>query len=216
MLNFTVTDLYISPAKNTQQNDIIETHNKLREMAYGSKYPLEYDSKRAHRAQQWADWLAKRCESNGKHPGDYDERLCKKFLGSSCNAKCISNHHVNSKIICPHDGQNIATITTENTTENTTDYPKLAAETWYNEINELDYRDPNSCFMTLYRDGVFTAGNGNECGHFSQMMWKNAKKIGCGFSKCKLNNMTRDYIVCNYDTGNINNLEVISDNLPRL
>ena len=63
---------------------------------------------------------------------------------------------------------------------------------WYNEQSNYDYSS-NLC------------NYGSVCGHFTQMIWKNTKKIGCGQSTRKKGSMTTVYWVCQYDPpGNYN------------
>lgn len=48
-----------------------------------------------------------------------------------------------------------------------------------------------------------------DVGHYTQLVWKGAKKIGCGYSECNANK-TR-IVACNYDTGNITNNQSVID-----
>ncbi len=61
-----------------------------------------------------------------------------------------------------------------------------AVTTWINEWEYYDYKS-NTC-----RSGAV-------CGHFTQIVWKNTKKIGCGQSTRKKWIMTTLYWVCQYD-----------------
>lgn len=58
--------------------------------------------------------------------------------------------------------------------------PKEVVDAWGNEIEEYNYED-NSC------SGV--------CGHYTQVVWKTTKKVGCAKIECDGN----DIWVCNYD-----------------
>src|SRR5262249_3765964 len=61
-----------------------------------------------------------------------------------------------------------------------------AVEAWYKEVDKYNYSKPG--FVT----GI---------GHFTQMIWKDTKQIGCGVSKCYLG--TVRLWVCRYaPTGN--------------
>ena len=68
--------------------------------------------------------------------------------------------------------------------------PVAAATDWYNEVNAVR---GVAQFPELY----FNAG-----GHFTQMVWKGTKKMGCGISECSLphwGGVPGPYIVCEYD-----------------
>ena len=58
---------------------------------------------------------------------------------------------------------------------------KSAVDLWYNEVSEYDFNNPG------YKSGI---------GHFTQVVWKNSKKLGCGIG-CGSNNYC--YVVCNYN-----------------
>jgi uncharacterized protein YkwD len=51
---------------------------------------------------------------------------------------------------------------------------------WYDEIKDYNY-DFNTC------SGV--------CGHYTQVVWKNSKKLGCAMAKCA----NSEVWICNYD-----------------
>lgn len=51
---------------------------------------------------------------------------------------------------------------------------------WYDEIKDYDYKN-NSC------SGV--------CGHYTQVVWKKSKRVGCGMARCGKSEVW----VCNYD-----------------
>ncbi|KAL3228543.1 Protein PRY1 [Nakaseomyces bracarensis] len=57
-----------------------------------------------------------------------------------------------------------------------------AVEAWYNEIKDYDFSNP-----------VYQA----KTGHFTQMVWKDSKKVGCAFKTC--GGDLYNYIVCEYD-----------------
>jgi len=76
----------------------------------------------------------------------------------------------------------------------------------YGENLCMGYKDYDSCINDWYAEGTkydYAAGQfSHECGHFTQMVWLGAKKIGCGIANCPGNTYST-FIVCNYDTGNI-------------
>ncbi len=57
---------------------------------------------------------------------------------------------------------------------------KNSVEKWYSEESLYDYNNPG------YKQGI---------GHFTQLVWKNSKNLGCGVG-CKSNNYC--YVTCNY------------------
>ncbi len=58
--------------------------------------------------------------------------------------------------------------------------PIDVVKAWYNEIQNYNYQK-NSC------NGV--------CGHYTQLVWKTSLRVGCGISRCGLDEVW----VCNYD-----------------
>lgn len=61
-----------------------------------------------------------------------------------------------------------------------------AVDAWYNEIKYYDYNNP------VYQ---------SKAGHFTQMVWKNTKKMGCAYKTC--GGDLYNYIVCEYaEAGN--------------
>jgi glioma pathogenesis-related protein 2 len=61
-------------------------------------------------------------------------------------------------------------------------------QSWYDEVKSYNYSKP---------------GFSMETGHFTQVVWKNSKKLGCGKAKAKDGKV---FVVCNYDPpGNYQN-----------
>ena len=54
------------------------------------------------------------------------------------------------------------------------------SENWYSEINDYDFNNP---------------GFNDKVGHFTQLVWKGSKEIGCG-AAC--NNKNQCFVTCNY------------------
>ena len=62
-----------------------------------------------------------------------------------------------------------------------------ATDAWYNEVSKYDFENPG------YKEGI---------GHFSQLVWKDSKQIGCG-AACQDHTCT---VTCNYyPAGNYRN-----------
>ena len=58
---------------------------------------------------------------------------------------------------------------------------EYASNSWYNEVSQYDFNNPG-----------FSHGTG----HFTQLVWKNTKEIGCG-AAC--NSKNKCYVTCNYN-----------------
>jgi len=41
--------------------------------------------------------------------------------------------------------------------------------------------------------------NSNGCGHYTQVVWRNTLRVGCGYSTCQSQNFNFEVWVCNYD-----------------
>lgn len=69
------------------------------------------------------------------------------------------------------------------------DSAAAAIKDWYDENTLYDYAT-----------GDFSSGTG----HFTQVVWKGAKKVGCAIVTCDGQNGTPGkFLTCNYDTGNV-------------
>jgi hypothetical protein len=84
-------------------------------------------------------------------------------------------------------------------------YPTVndAINAWYSEHEHYSYKWPGFSYKT---------------GHFSQMIWKSSKKLGCAFVLCDGKNGTPGhYLVCEYSPhGNITNKGYFEENvLPK-
>lgn len=76
---------------------------------------------------------------------------------------------------------------------------KIFAEKWYNEIENYDFETGSKIRGMI--------------GHFTQMVWKDTKSVGCGLA---LTSNNRAYITCNYHpAGNIRG-RYISNVLPEV
>ncbi|PWW72626.1 PR-1-like protein [Tuber magnatum] len=67
--------------------------------------------------------------------------------------------------------------------------PSAAIQAWYDEEK-----------LYSYSSGGFSS----ETGHFTQMVWKSATKLGCAVKACNgANGTPGTFLTCNYDTGNV-------------
>ena len=46
-----------------------------------------------------------------------------------------------------------------------------------------------TCYTNLHSDG---------CGHYTQVVWRNSKELGCGVATCQNGSLTEDIWICNY------------------
>lgn len=81
-------------------------------------------------------------------------------------------------------------------------YPSVSAaiRAWYGEHKEYSYRHPGFSYQT---------------GHFTQLVWKSSRKLGCGYAACEGRNGTPGYfLVCEYSpAGNITNSQYFRKNV---
>lgn len=59
-------------------------------------------------------------------------------------------------------------------------YTTTGLEAWYNEVYEYDY----------YENFSLTSGPPSGSGHFTQVVWKDTERLGCGTKG--------NYVVCRY------------------
>ena len=63
----------------------------------------------------------------------------------------------------------------------------------------------------MYFNSRFTSGTG----HYTQMVWANTYKIGCGYTAYRKRNFVKKFIVCNYgDAGNLLNARMYQTGRP--
>jgi len=81
-----------------------------------------------------------------------------------------------------------------------------AVESWYVEKDYYNH-DDNSCSVDKNNTDTDTVNNlvFNTCGHYTQIVWKDTKYVGCGKAKYTAGDLKGGYvIVCKYKTqGNI-------------
>lgn len=73
-----------------------------------------------------------------------------------------------------------------------------AVDSWVSEKMCWDYGTINGtekCDTTCYKNLSSTG-----CGHYTQVVWRNTQRVGCGFAQCQAaGGFTDDLWVCNYD-----------------
>lgn len=75
--------------------------------------------------------------------------------------------------------------------------PEEAVAGWNAEVACWDYGTisrTESCDMQCAQ-GL----SSNGCGHYTQLIWRNTERVGCGYSMCEADGFTYEVWVCNYD-----------------
>ena len=138
---------------------------------------LKVDPVLQKRSQAWVDYLAQNESCTMRHPGTTGNLSeCGQYLNGSCQ-DVIS------------DGQNIAWRQSSQAIDMSGPSAfNWAVDGWYDECQGYkDYGwDKNP-------------GNNPETGHYTQLMWKNATRIGCGAANCGPNTIL---VNCNYGADN--------------
>merc|ERR1719401_1654494 len=80
-----------------------------------------------------------------------------------------------------------------------------AVTMWYEEVNDCATGDPES-----FTDGCARGKPGRAVGHFTAMIWKGAKELGCAFS----NSDGPTVIICRYKAGDQLDLSTPNMNKP--
>jgi pathogenesis-related protein 1 len=93
-------------------------------------------------------------------------------------------------------GENIATVGSKPVAP--TFSPEEAVDGWDAEVACWDYGTING---TERCDAACAAGlSSNGCGHYTQLVWRNTRRVGCGYSTCTTADGWAWAIwVCNYD-----------------
>lgn len=71
--------------------------------------------------------------------------------------------------------------------------PEDALDWWVSEINFYNY-DKNTC------------KDGEQCGHYTQVVWKETREVGCGVSTCFDSGKQTDVWVCRYNPAGNNGM----------
>ena len=147
-------------------------------------------------------------KENGLQSLEWDNKLAKRALewGDFLkeNENCVIRHPINSQkerdtYIPNGNGQNLySSFGFPNNTFN----PQIGIQKMYDECNL--YQRPE--------EGQSRPNNFLGVGHFTQLIWKDTKKVGCARIECNQNlrdnnnnivNGKGGMLVCNYDKGNI-------------
>lgn len=143
--------------------------------------PVELDPKLAALAKDWNIYLKHKNGCAIRHPIDSEEEK-QKYIPNNIGQNLYVSHGHNP------DGTRAGS-------------PEDAVGQWYSECQMYDPQAMNS-------DGIPT--NFKDIGHFTQLMWKDTKKMGCNEIQCPINDpsgsgkmMPGSIITCNYDKGNI-------------
>ncbi|XP_076759286.1 venom allergen 5-like [Xylocopa sonorina] len=83
-------------------------------------------------------------------------------------------------------GQNAALTGTTGTVKTS---PADIAQMWYDEVSKMN---KNQVQKFVFSENV---------GHYTQLVWANSDRLGCGKIVYKPNNWTYYYVVCNYGPG---------------
>ncbi len=89
------------------------------------------------------------------------------------------------------DGENIAmSATTNEPSKDGVAIAQDAISRWYNEERNYNYATQKS--------------TGGLIGHFTQIVWKDTTKVGCGVAQGRSNGFNRTFVVCQYSpAGNV-------------
>ena len=91
-------------------------------------------------------------------------------------------------------GENIYISWTTNSTQKALlDSPSEVVKRWSSEVSDYDYIK-NTC-----------RGNA-KCGHYTQIVWRNTRKVGCAVQTCTTATRITDVWVCRYDPAGNNGL----------
>jgi pathogenesis-related protein 1 len=160
---------------------ITAAHNAVRARVQTSipLPPLTWSQTLADYAQQWATSLA-------SNP-------------STCAAP---QHRPGSDLVALDYGENLATFggagfgNRDGSTPLNVSTAIQAVDAWASEEMCWTYgtiRGTEQCNMTCIR-----AQHSDGCGHYTQVVWRQSKQLGCGVATCKNGSFTQDIWICNY------------------
>jgi uncharacterized protein YkwD len=157
---------------------------------------------------EWSDMLKAHNERRSLHcapPLTWSNQLAQS--AQSYANMCILDRHGST-------GENMADRWSESN-----GHPVLPASTdrqafentWYCEIRNYDFNNPTF-------KGGFTSNCQNVNGHFTQVIWKDTRQLGCGRAICTINGHQGTHWVCRYaPPGNVNtsNVSVLNQEVLR-
>lgn len=178
----------------------------LRRSAPASLTPEQLAILQAHNAMrdkhcvrrlQWSGELAARAEAWA--------RLCRKDAGGNfCHENvCGTRTTFGENLSAGFKTSNGVAILPGRTA-------KEAVDAWYCEIQAYDFNNPRIV-------GGSTSGCTPVNGHFTQLVWRDTRRIGCAPATCSVQGRQGTFWVCKYDPGgNINTREALTQNVTRV
>ena len=108
-------------------------------------------------------------------PLEFDAELA--ATAQQWSARCLFEHSEGTGL-----GENLAIFSGAEST------PEDVVDAWASENAFFDY-DANTC------------ANGEQCGHYTQIVWRETARVGCGVSSCNFAELGGEglFWVCNYD-----------------
>ena len=93
------------------------------------------------------------------------------------SARCVFEHSSGNNL-----GENLAIFSGADSS------PGDVVDAWASEDAFFDYVE-NAC------------ANGEQCGHYTQIVWRDTERVGCGVSSCNFDELGGEglFWVCNYD-----------------
>jgi len=184
--NFSITWTKESDPQTNFNTDMLNITNYIRKLWWNTdNYNLTLDDNLTDKAQAWACHLAHNV--GAMQHGTYADPVptgCPPTDGTILSASQM-NH-----------GQNIAFNGCQgNCASQTLGTAKFAVKGWLIECEDCDVSNSRRCTVT--------ANPGKMVGHFTQLIWRSAKKLGVGRAIITEGNITKVFIVCNYDVGNV-------------
>lgn len=146
------------------QNDALVAQHNAFRCLHGAP-PMTYDATMASTAQNWADQLK-------------TFKNCQ-MIHNKCDAN--ANMGLSMTEPCPW-GENIAAGPSPAFFDQ---FPSKAVDAWYDEISNYKVDGPN---RKIVDDPAMHVG------HFTQVVWKDSTKMGCGAAQCGASSI----IVCHY------------------
>jgi pathogenesis-related protein 1 len=117
--------------------------------------------------------------------------FAQQWSDSLAETECGSIEHRDQRTY----GENIAIR--GSTREGDTFRPEDAVAGWVAEVACWDFGTINGseqCDTACVQDL-----NSNGCGHYTQVVWRNTQRVGCGYSTCVAQGFNFEVWVCNYD-----------------